>query len=69
MKIVRLKDIRKTDSKKSSLVVVYQAQGHIKRYVNDEGYVCFDDDEYNEYRSKKKKVGRPAKNNCIKIGE
>ena len=54
-------EIRKQGSLTAQMVIrSLQYTGRIKRYINDKGFVCYDDKEYEEYK-KSVHRGRPPK--------
>jgi len=58
---IRLADVRKTQGvSKWKGIDNLQRAGKIKRYIVD-GYVCYDEEEYNAYKSVEHKGGRPPK--------
>lgn len=54
MKLKRLKDV---DNKTRVRLVYYLNQGRLKKYLDEAGYVCYDEDE----KIVKIKTGRPPK--------
>lgn len=57
-----LKEIRKIqDRNKKIYLHSLVSKGKLKQYTNEKGYVCYDADEYKEYK-KHVRVGRPLKN-------
>ena len=56
-----LKEIRKLKThKKRNYIYTLMWRGHINKYTNAKGYVCYDTDELTAYR-KQSKMGRPPK--------
>ena len=61
--MAKLVEIRTIDSH-SKQIMIYRllSIGKLKKYINKDGYVCFDSAEFEKY-SKSKRRGRPAKMN------
>ena len=56
-----LKEIRKIpDRNKQVYMHLLIKRGKLKRHVSEKGYVCYDTDEYKEYK-KNVHIGRPLK--------
>ena len=46
-----LKEIRKIQDRSKKVYMHYLvAKGKLKQYVSEKGYVCYDTDEYREYK-------------------
>lgn len=56
MKLVRVKDCPYPSRIRNA-----QVKGRLKRFVDNEGYLCYDVDEYNDYKANPRKTGRPLK--------
>lgn len=56
--IVEVRKLELRERKKAQYIRCLLGRGVIKKIVNKNGYVCFDTDEYDEYRAKAKR-GRP----------
>lgn len=61
MRLVLLKNLRKKDHSKGTYVYYLMNSGKLHAYKNQDGYLCYDRDEYNNYRKQNHK-GRPSKN-------
>lgn len=56
-----LKEVRKIQDRSKKVYLHYLvSKGKLKQYVSDKGYVCYDTDEYREYK-KNVHMGRPLK--------
>ena len=59
-KIREVRFLRKVDRPKATYIYYLQTIGELKRIINENGYVCYDEDEY-KLRAKTKHQGRPTK--------
>lgn len=58
--LVEIRDVYKSSKALAGYIRRLQKNNKIKRYINDNHYVCFDDEEYFEYKANTKR-GRPPK--------
>lgn len=59
-KIREVRLLRRVDRPKATYIYYLQTRGELKRIINENGYVCYDEDEY-KLRAKTKHQGRPVK--------
>ena len=60
MKLVKVKDLRDIDNSKAVYVYKLIEDGKLKRYIQDDGYVYYDEEEYETYK-RTTRQGRPTK--------
>ena len=58
--LMELRKVAKRNKKKAAYIRQMQYRGLIRKYINEKGYVCYDVDEYKQFR-KTRKMGRPIK--------
>lgn len=60
MEIKELRKLNNENHSKTIYIRYLQSIGELTRIINEEGYLCYDEDEYNA-RARKVKWGRPIK--------
>lgn len=58
--LIELRKVYKEDRKLERYIRAMQDRGAIKKYINNDGYMCYDSAELEKYK-KNARVGRPIK--------